>query len=146
MKVYNPITKMIEDKSKSIKAKDSKEDERKSYYYKGYTIVNDNKKGTWKALKDGKFIAEAATDKELEEILSNIKTKDVDALKSIREYYNNEVNKIINKLNKNEISKEDAKFLIDKKYKTCMKDLHDEIVSLTNDLNKSKEKFLKSIR
>ena len=33
MKVYNPITKMMEDKSKSIKAKDSKEDERKSYYY-----------------------------------------------------------------------------------------------------------------
>ena len=29
MKVYNPITKMMEDKSKSIKAKDSKEDERK---------------------------------------------------------------------------------------------------------------------
>lgn len=77
MKVYNPITKMMEDKSKSIKAKDSKEDGRKSYYYKGYAIVNDNKKGTWKALKDGKFIAEAATDKELEEILSNIKTKDV---------------------------------------------------------------------
>ena len=76
MKVYNPITKMMEDKSKSIKAKDSKEDGRKSYYYKGYAIVNDNKKGTWKALKDGKFIAEAATDKELEEILSNIKTKD----------------------------------------------------------------------
>lgn len=76
MKVYNPITKMMEDKSKSIKAKDSKEDERKSYYYKGYVIINDNKKGTWKALKDGKFIAEAATDKELEEILSNIKTKD----------------------------------------------------------------------
>lgn len=146
MKVYNPITKMIEDKPKSIKAKDSKEDERKSYYYKGYVIVNDNKKGTWKALKDGNFIAEAATDKELEEILSNIKTKDVDALKSIREYYNNEINKIINKLNKNEISKEDAKFLIDKKYKTCMKDLHDEVISLTNDLNKSKEKFLKSIR
>lgn len=76
MKVYNPITKMMEDKSKSIKAKDSKEDGRKSYYYKGYAIVNDNRKGTWKALKDGKFIAEAATDKELEEILSNIKTKD----------------------------------------------------------------------
>ena len=76
MKVYNPITKMMEDKSKSIKAKDSKEDERKSYYYKGYVIINDNKKGIWKALKDGKFIAEAATDKELEEILSNIKTKD----------------------------------------------------------------------
>lgn len=76
MKVYNPITKMMEDKSKSIKVKDSKEDERKSYYYKGYVIINDNKKGTWKALKDGKFIAEAVTDKELEEILSNIKTKD----------------------------------------------------------------------
>ena len=76
MKVYNPITKMMEDKSKSIKAKDSKEDGRKSYYYKRYIIINDNKKGTWKALKDGKIIAEAATDKELEEILSNIKTKD----------------------------------------------------------------------
>ena len=56
MKVYNPITKMMEDKSKSIKAKDSKEDERKSYFYKRYVIVNDNKKkGTWKAFKDEKF-------------------------------------------------------------------------------------------
>lgn len=72
--MYNHITKIF--KNESIKVKDKKEDERKSYYYKGYVIINDNKKGIWKALKNGKFIAEAATDKELEEILSNIKTKD----------------------------------------------------------------------